>query len=250
MRNRFKIICALLAVATIGYASPVVFETSRAETLENFLFSGLLTLAEKGDSEAQYHVGMMYNNGIGTSADPAKAFVWFEKATKAGHPLGAYKLGCYYDGQFAGTVQIDHALGLKYKLIAAEQGYDHAQSDVARHYYGSKNYTEAVRWWTAAAKQGETDAMHYLGEAYAQGEIVQTDLQLSYRYLDALKHLPEFSSDQWVTNALASVTKMMSADEVAAAKSATAFVIEPTALTLKAREGISEAKNYLAESMR
>ena len=65
-----------------------------------------------------------------------------------------------------------------------------------------------------------------------------------------LRHLPEFSSDQSVADAFASLTKMMSASEIAAAKSAAAFVEEPTALTLKAREGITEAVNYLAANMR
>src|ERR1700709_294353 len=70
-------------------------------------FNAMVALADKGDAEAQYHVGMMYNNGIGTQRDLRHAFEWFEKSAASGDPLGAYKLGCYYDGQGAGIVTTD-----------------------------------------------------------------------------------------------------------------------------------------------
>ena len=78
----------------------------------------MVVLADKGDAEAQYHVGMMYNNGIGTKQNPKQAFEWFEKSAASNDPLGAYKLGCYYAGQFAGVVTIDQSEALKYKLGA------------------------------------------------------------------------------------------------------------------------------------
>ena len=95
-------------------------------------FRAMVVLANKGDAEAQYHVGMMHNNGIGTQQDPKQAFEWFQKATASNDPLGAYKLGCYYDGQGAGIVPSDSNEALKYKLVAARAGYALAQHDVAR----------------------------------------------------------------------------------------------------------------------
>ena len=94
-------------------------------------FKAMVALADKGDAEAQYHVGMMHNNGIGTRQDPKQAFEWFQKSTASGYLLGAYKLGCYYDGQFAGVVTTDLNEALKYKLVAAKAGYALAQNDVA-----------------------------------------------------------------------------------------------------------------------
>ena len=43
-------------------------------------FNAMVALANKGDAEAQYHVGMMHNNGIGTPKDPKQAFEWFQKS--------------------------------------------------------------------------------------------------------------------------------------------------------------------------
>src|SRR5258705_184692 len=59
------------------------------------LFAQVRALAQSGNLEAQYHIGMMYNNGMGVSQDPNKAFEWFSKAATGGDPLAAYKVGCY-----------------------------------------------------------------------------------------------------------------------------------------------------------
>ena len=56
-------------------------------------FNAMVALADKGNAEAQYHVGMMHNNGIGTPRDPRQAFKWFRKSAASSDPLGAYKLG-------------------------------------------------------------------------------------------------------------------------------------------------------------
>ena len=78
-----------------------------AKANEAATFNAMVALANKGDAEAQYHVGMMYNNGIGTQRDLRQAFEWFQKSTASNDPLGAYKLGCYYDGQGEGVVAAD-----------------------------------------------------------------------------------------------------------------------------------------------
>lgn len=83
------------------------------------LFNAMLTLANKGDAEAQYHVGMMNNNGIGTRQNTRQAYEWFQKSASSSHPLGAYKLGCYFDGQGEGVVETNLDEALKYKLVAA-----------------------------------------------------------------------------------------------------------------------------------
>ncbi|MGC0390473.1 MULTISPECIES: SEL1-like repeat protein [Bradyrhizobium] len=55
-------------------------------------FDAMVALANRGDAEAQYHVGMMHNNGIGTQQDRSQALGWFQKSAAANDPLGAYKL--------------------------------------------------------------------------------------------------------------------------------------------------------------
>ena len=66
-----------------------LFLTLAAGAEDTATFNGMLALANKGDAEAQYHVGMMYNNGIGTTQDAKQAFGWFEKSAAGNDPLGA-----------------------------------------------------------------------------------------------------------------------------------------------------------------
>lgn len=42
-------------------------------------------LAEKGDRDAQYHLGYMFQTGTGVKKDNEKAHYWYTKAAQNGH---------------------------------------------------------------------------------------------------------------------------------------------------------------------
>lgn len=42
-------------------------------------------LANKGDKDAQYHLGYMFQTGTGVDTDKSKALYWYDKAAKNGH---------------------------------------------------------------------------------------------------------------------------------------------------------------------
>jgi TPR repeat protein len=153
----------------LAFSCLLVFSTP-ANANEADRFKAMVALANKGDAEAQYHVGMMYNNGIGTQQDLRQAFEWFQKSAASNDPLGAYKLGCYYDGQGAGIVTADANEALKYKLIAAKAGYALAQHDVANIYRRQENFEEAVKWWKMAGDQGYPEALYSLSGSHFQGK--------------------------------------------------------------------------------
>ena len=201
-------------------------------------FNAMVALANKGDAEAQYHVGMMYNNGIGTQKDPRQAFEWFQKSTASNDPLGAYKLGCYYDGQGAGIVAADSTEALKYKLAAAKAGYALAQHDVAIHYARQENFEEAVKWWKMASDQGYPDALYSLSGSYFQGKGAPKDLSLAYAYFKLSKLPPKKSVNE--------MAAMLSKPELQKAeKLVSEWKPQPTALTLKAKRGFKAAEEYL-----
>ena len=52
-------------------------------------FNAMAALANKGDAEAQYHVGMMYNNGIGIQQDRSQAFGLVSKIGCVQRPAGS-----------------------------------------------------------------------------------------------------------------------------------------------------------------
>lgn len=216
----------LLALATPAHAND-------ART-----FNAMGALANRGDAEAQYHVGMMHNNGIGTPQDRSQAFAWFEKSAAANDPLGAYKLGCYYDGQGAGIVAADADQALKYKLISAKAGYARAQHDVALMYDRQGNSEDALKWWKAAGDQGLPAALFSLSRAYSAGKGTARDLSLSYAYFKLSRLAPAKN-----VNEMASMLSKPELDK--AEKLIAEWKPQPTALTLKALSGFTAAEDHL-----
>jgi len=128
----------------------------------------LTTLSNAGSGEAAYHLGMLHHMGLaGVPKDQRKAFELFKLAADRGDPLGAYKVGCFYDGQGDGVVKGNPQLALKYKLVAAEAGYNLAQEDVSKRLFDTGDTTGALRWLEAAAAQGDRMALGFLGAMYS-----------------------------------------------------------------------------------
>ncbi len=56
----------------------------------------LKVLAEKGDAQAQYNLGVMYERGDGVPRDFKKAVKWFRKAAEQEFADAQYNLGVMY----------------------------------------------------------------------------------------------------------------------------------------------------------
>jgi|SRR5882672_231430 len=207
------------------------------------LFAQVRALAQSGNLEAQYHIGMMYNNGMGVSQDPNKAFEWFSKAATGGDPLAAYKVGCYYDGQFPGVVAVDLNKAVEYKLIAAKAGYSIAQSDVGIAYYKQGNVTEALGWWRMAAGQGYDTALYYLSIVYRDGKVVPKDSARAFAYFKLSQSLSGNQIGQEVQAVLDKFASTMSSEELAKAEEiVSSWKSQPTSLTQRAKEGVERAR--------
>jgi uncharacterized protein len=92
-------------------------------------------LAEKGNADAQWNLGAMYQNGKGVPQDYVEAVKWFRKA--------------------------------------ADQSLAAAQYDLGVMYYGGtgvpQDYAEAFKWLSRAGEQGSADAQYVLGVMYLDG---------------------------------------------------------------------------------
>ncbi|MFB6414586.1 MULTISPECIES: tetratricopeptide repeat protein [Bradyrhizobium] len=221
----------------LAFACLLVFAMP-ANANDTRTFNAMVALANRGDAEAQYHVGMMHNNGIGTQQDRSQAFQWFQKSAAADHPLGAYKLGCYYDGQGAGVIATDSDQALKYKLVSAKAGYARAQHDVAVIYDRQGNSEEALKWWKMAGDQGLPEALFSLARAYSAGKGTPRDLSLSYAYFKLSKVAPPKN-----VNEMASTLAKPELEK--AEKLVAEWKPQPTALTLKAFSGFRAAEEHL-----
>lgn len=207
------------------------------------LYEKINALAQKGNAEAQYHLGMMFNNGIGVEKNPKKAFEWFQRSADGGDPFGAYKLGCYFSGQFKGVVPVNKEKALEFKLIAARAGYSLAQHDVGILFYGQQNYDEALKWWEAAAAQGYPSALYNLSVIYKEGKAVQKDHGRAYAYFKLAKLAAEGKINSNAQATLDELARELNADDL---KKAEQFVSQwksmPTPVTQKASQGLDAAR--------
>ena len=72
----------------------------------------------------------------------------------------------YHDGL---GVEEDEEKALEYLKILAEYGYPDMQRELGKCYFyinGERMNRKAIEWFTRAAKQGEVEAMYWLGEYY------------------------------------------------------------------------------------
>ena len=235
----------LLLVLGIGLLTACISHYTR---VEEAIFTDVESIAQRGNPEAQYMTGMMYNNGIGVSRNPQKAFEWFRKAADAGDPLGAYKLGCYYGGQF-NVVAVDLAKALEYKLIAAKAGYDRAQHDVGIRYCEKGNYGETIKWWKMSAEQGYPMALYNLSVMYNEGKGIPKDPALTYAYFKLAKLASEKRVSKEAKATLDEMAANMSSTERAKAEGIIAnWKSRPTELTTRAYSGLGAAMEIVREA--
>ncbi len=115
----------------------------------------LAPLAEKGDGEAQYYLGSMYEGGLGVPPDAEKALALFRKAADQGIVQAAYHLGLLYE--IGETVERDYARAAEWYRRAAERGYAPAQNSLGSLYMRGLGVeadpVEAYFWISLALEQ-------------------------------------------------------------------------------------------------
>ncbi|BBE90115.1 hypothetical protein CHBNII5_14130 [Haemophilus influenzae] len=130
-----KLTKTLLTTALLG-ASVFSFQsTAWADTLEQQFQQGLtayeqsnyqtafklwLPLAEQGDANVQFNLGVMYAEGQGVKQDDFEAVKWYRKAAEQGDADAQLNLGAMY--AIGRGVKQDGVEAVKWFRKAAEQG--------------------------------------------------------------------------------------------------------------------------------
>ena len=179
-------------------------------------YADTIRQAHLGVREAQYEVGLMYANGIGTTQNLALAIEWVTKAANKGLASAQYLLGTRY--ALGIVVERDERVALSWYLSAAQQGhakallalgkfFSESHSALANAYVETaaqagnaeaqyawavalgkqseteRNHGEIVRWLSSAATQGHAKAQVLLGKAYITGVGVARDLERGREWL-------------------------------------------------------------------
>ncbi len=82
--NHLLSLCLLLVVMPAG--------ATGLDDADARLFQVEFSLAEKGDARAQYYLGEMHEQGLGTEQNIAEAFKWYAKAAEQGDVWAKRKL--------------------------------------------------------------------------------------------------------------------------------------------------------------
>ncbi|HHJ35231.1 MAG TPA: sel1 repeat family protein, partial [Gammaproteobacteria bacterium] len=114
------------------------------------LFDFQMKLAKKGNAEAEYKVGEMYETGFGVKKDMTEAMSWITKSADQGHETAGFKL-LYWDVEKNGITD------------------------------ANKAKVESLK---AKAKDGNPQAQYYVGSMYANGVGVKKDSNKAISWLN------------------------------------------------------------------
>ena len=112
----------------------------------------IFKMAEKGDSNAQVSVGLIYERGLGVRSNAKIAMNWYHAAVEQGNPLGAFHIGSLYERGMG--VEQDFQYAAKYYSIAASGGIKSGFSALAYLYERGlgvkKNFKKASQLYLLA----------------------------------------------------------------------------------------------------
>lgn len=156
--------CAILAES--------VMRTRNNEEAK-YAFEICLPLAEKGDAEAQYHIGGLYSSHLGgIIPDDKETFKWMKLSAQQGYARAQWYIGQMYESGNT-TIQKDLKLALSWYRKAAEQDEIPALLDMGRIYHKGigtpVDAKEAVRWYERATEMNISNAMEALVTIYTKG---------------------------------------------------------------------------------
>lgn len=192
------LVCACLFVLTGQAIASSLSDALSAYKAEDYAKAVKLfmPLAQQGDANAQFLLGLMYADGHGISYDDRDGVKWWQWADKE---------------------------AVKWFRLAAEKSNAPAQAHLGSMYYFGRgvtvDYKEAVKWYRLAAKQGDATAQFMLGSMYDSGSGVPQDYVLSYMWHNvAAANAAAGEFHQAVTAQRDSIAKKMTAQQIAEAQ--------------------------------
>lgn len=180
-----RLLLFVLATASCGSSLAGVNEGVAALLKEDYAtaLKEFRPPAARGDAEAQYRLGRMYEFGRGVAADMPQAMVWLRKAAAQENASAQTELGAIYASGHGGVPQ-DDAQAAAWFRKAANQGNPTAQYDLGLMYAKGggvkQDLAQAVAWYRKAADQGQVDAQFKMGLHYEKGVGIANDDVLAY----------------------------------------------------------------------
>lgn len=182
----FQIFSANIAFAetSAGAADQAFTEAQAAYDRRDFdtAITKWRELGERGNAQAQYHVGRMIFRAEGANYDVKEARQWLERAAKGGVELAQVELADLLANRQGG--QHDAPLAAFWYEAAVKQGNVKAMRELAGLYSGQPgvpvNQKRATALYKAAAERGDPEAQFSLGMRYGAGDGIRRDEYKGY----------------------------------------------------------------------
>jgi len=141
-------------------------------------------LAKKGDTKAQYNVGILYTIGAGVKTDVIQAIHWYEEAAKQNNGEAAYNLAqLYYNKGLLGEVNAFKKAKYWYEK-AIDLNIKEASNNLATLYMNGegvpKNEKKAFELLEKSAQLGNSIAQVNVGVFFAWGKDTPHDKLKAY----------------------------------------------------------------------
>ena len=137
-------------------------------------------LADAGDKNAAYGMGLMYGNGFGVDMNDDLALKYYGVAAEQGHAEAQFNLAVMHQNGW-GVPPSDESANEWYRR-AAEQGITGAQVALGRYYamdfLDSYDPIEAYKWFNIAEKLGDVDAIvkrEFLASRMTSQQVLEAD---------------------------------------------------------------------------
>ena len=183
--SRFLLATILVLFATVAYAgdyqkgwaaySSGDYAAAVAEWQE---------LAESGDTDACYGMGLLYGNGFGVDMNDDLALKFYGLAADKGHAEAQYNFGIMHQNGWG--VPLNEEEGLKWFRLAGEQGVTGAQMALGRFYAmdfaDSYDPVEAYKWFALASRLGDYEAkskVEFLASRMTPDQVMEADGQVT-----------------------------------------------------------------------
>jgi hypothetical protein len=183
---------ALSALLTFGHASNLradqLSDAMRAYNAGDFARAATLykPLADNGNAVAQYHMGMLYSQGLTLEPDYPVALQWFMMAADANNADAQRELGQMY--QAGRGVRQNYKQAIKWFRLAAEQDNANAQFQMGQMSAAGtgipKDFKLAEYWYRKAASQGNAAAQYELALCNLNGSCGERNEDAALAWLD------------------------------------------------------------------
>ncbi|WP_114325764.1 tetratricopeptide repeat protein [Candidatus Colwellia aromaticivorans] len=149
-------------------------------------------LAQRGNAEASFNLGILYEDGLGVTQDLTKALLYYETAAIGGSFKAQYRLGLLY---FVGkTVPLNKVKAKRWlteaaaggdrdsiEMLAMLNGASNSQRDRdflrAETAHASADYIQAANIWQRLADDNDIISRTRLAWLYEKGQGVKRDLK-------------------------------------------------------------------------